>query len=225
MCSFYTQQTHIASDSEIAHISVDEMYILQKDPHVGDVRFHQEFGKRLGNGNINLQRCKQFPPWTMRCPRQRPTPPSETKLVFRIIAITFLGPFQSTWGPFFRSYSPPSLHRSLSPYHFSPAAWWTMVVNRWRVRCILHYSTLPPRIRTQHSVYSIRRRWQRRKGVRITPKGNIEGFPTITYTVTRAKPSGKRNELVFSAVSQLHDTLYIHTHAYTHILLYTYPHI
>lgn len=90
---------HIASDSQIAHISVDEMYI-QKDPHVGDVRFHQEFGKRLGNGNINLQRCKQFPPWTMSCPNQQP-PPFETKLVFRIIAITFLGPFQSTWGRFF----------------------------------------------------------------------------------------------------------------------------
>lgn len=71
------------------------------------------------------------------------------------------------------------------------------------------------------------------RGVRITPKGNIQGFPIyIPWLYTRSEPSGKRNELVFSAVSLLRDTIYTHTAAqillHIHIsrapaiLLYTY---
>lgn len=48
--------------SYISQIHNTYIGIEIKDPLVDDVRFHQEFGKRLGNGNINLQRCKQFPP-------------------------------------------------------------------------------------------------------------------------------------------------------------------
>lgn len=84
--------------SYISQIHNTYIGIEIKDPLVDDVRFHQEFGKRLGNGNINLQRCKQFPPWTTISSNQLPSPSisPKTELVFRIIAITFLGPFWST---------------------------------------------------------------------------------------------------------------------------------
>lgn len=240
MLILYTAQTHILHRTAKLHIyqltkcSV-YIYTAQKDPHVGDVRFHQEFGKRLGNGNINLQRCKQFPPLpprTMGCPNQHTTSPHGNEARLSNYCHNLSWPFSEYLGPFFRSYVLLRPSITLFLHTISPVACGTMVVNRWRVYGV-YYTILPsPRAyicAQHHSVYSIRRR--RRKGVRITPKGNVEGFPTlyyiplrVRYSYTRAKPSGKRNELVFSAVSLLHDTLctrihILYTHIYTRITL------
>lgn len=65
-------------------------------------------------------------------------PPLETKLVLRIIAITFLGPFRSTWGRFFALILSHSSLRRPAPRRQWRRRRGTMVANRWRIRCILH---------------------------------------------------------------------------------------
>lgn len=183
------------------------IYTWKDPPLVGNVHFHQEFGKRHGNGNINLQRYKQFYPLSSptrqaaltNYPSSMHTPKGNAKFVFRIIAITFLGPFRSgTWDRcrFFRSHSLMLLQSHLSTQRQRG----TMVANRWRIWCILHNSALHPHACVCVNIYVHNTGNPYTavvQGVRITPKGNIElGFPYIycNYIVLH-EPSWVENEM------------------------------